>query len=207
MCDGFSTIVTRDGRILWIEPDEYGNISHSDILHRAEISEWDHRMDHPTDRIFVRSEIPDWDNEDSFHWDEMETLPIWLDQDEMKEKIIKLWLRVKEIYCNMELSLEEAVARYSKLPGFLMGEPVYEEEFNYTATVNLSLDDMGKPPLYVDDGGCAAPIDQMFLMNGQTILLKERAPNWFRSAEWTWHESWLTDIRKTESKRAVIGYV
>ena len=109
MCNGFGCIATRDGRILFIEPDENGNVSHSDILRRAGIKENDSSII----RNFVRVEFPDW-TEKSFHWDEQNTLPGWADSA-VEERCKKLLLRISPLYAEYRTTTDQAEAEYHKI--------------------------------------------------------------------------------------------
>ncbi|MFA5152740.1 MAG: hypothetical protein WC554_09290 [Clostridia bacterium] len=93
MCIGFSAIITKDGRILFCEPNSDGNVSHSEILKRAGIED-DAKL---LDRTFVRIEFPNW-SESSFKFDEPKTLPPWVDEEELKNKSVKLLNRILPIY-------------------------------------------------------------------------------------------------------------
>jgi hypothetical protein len=118
MCDGFGIIVTKDGRFLWIEPDKEGDVSHSEIISRAGLTE-DHN---PLEsRKFVRIEFPDW-TEGSFRFDENSSLPAWLDEDETKEKCIKVLLRVQPIWAEYDKVVDpaqaEMIPKISKMTGY-----------------------------------------------------------------------------------------
>ena len=116
MCNGFGCIATRDGRILFIEPDENGNVSHSDILCRAGIKENDSAII----RNFVRVEFPDW-TENSFHWDEQNTLPGWADST-VEERCKKLLLRLSPLYTEYHKITDQVLAEYHKITDQVLAE-------------------------------------------------------------------------------------
>ena len=94
MCTGFGLIATKDGRYLFCEPDNNGNVSHTLILDRACMRDSRELYKRP----FIRIEFTKW-TEDSYRVDESGTLPGWAEDnaDEIKEKCTKVMLRVKEI--------------------------------------------------------------------------------------------------------------
>ena len=76
MCQGFGGIVTRDGRVLFCEPDGDGDCSHSELLTRLGMKDNKDKFL----RHFVRFEFPDWEVT-GFRWDEDDTLPGWVTED------------------------------------------------------------------------------------------------------------------------------
>jgi hypothetical protein len=84
MCNGFGAIVTAEN-VYFSEPDEDGNISHSEILRRLG---WRENAD-PFVRRFVRVECADW-TLNSFRFDENTTLPGWVDEAEVQGRIAKI---------------------------------------------------------------------------------------------------------------------
>ena len=141
MCNGFGCIATQDGRILFMEPDENGNVSHSDILHRAEIKENNSAII----RNFVRVEFPDW-TEKSFRWDERSTLPGWADSA-VEERCKKLLLRISPLYAEYRTTTDQAEAEYHKT-----NDPAWAEyrkttdqaEAEYHKTNDQALDEYRK---------------------------------------------------------------
>ncbi len=88
MCEGFGGIVTQAGRVLFCEPDSDGNCSHSELLKRLGMKDNSDRFV----RHFVRFEFPTWEVT-SFRWDEDDSLPGWV-TDDNKAACIALLLRV-----------------------------------------------------------------------------------------------------------------
>jgi hypothetical protein len=113
MCNGFGIIVTKDGRYLFIEPDSDGNVSHSEILRRAWIKDVGSSEDIFT-RPFVRVEIPTW-KIGSFRFDEQNTLPGWVDEDEVKTRCNKLLKRVYPALAEYKKVTAPALAEYKKV--------------------------------------------------------------------------------------------
>ena len=87
MCDGFGLIVDKNLDAYFIEPDDEGDVSHSDIIYRLG---WNDNQDTYI-RSFVRIEFPDWTPE-SFQFDEADTLPGWAEEhrDEIRDKCVKV---------------------------------------------------------------------------------------------------------------------
>ena len=110
MCKGFGVIVTKDGRYLFCEPDTNGDVSHSNILSRAGIKENTDQFN----RAFVRVEIPTWDIR-SFRFDEEDTLPGWVDEDEVKNRCNKLLKRVYPAWAECEKVCDTAWAECEKV--------------------------------------------------------------------------------------------
>ena len=108
MCEGFGGIVTRDGRVLFCEPDSDGNCSHSELLNRMGMPE----NNDPFLRHFVRFEFPDW-TPGSFRWDEDDTLPGWV-TDENKRDCFKLLDRAPA-WAEYEKVCDAARAEYEKV--------------------------------------------------------------------------------------------
>ncbi len=107
MAKGFGIIATKDGQ-LFIEPDKLGDVSHNEILKRAGIEE-----NTSLQRDFVKVQFPDW-TENSFRWNEDETLPIWADE-EMEERCKKLLLRVAPIWDEYNKVCGLAEVEYNKI--------------------------------------------------------------------------------------------
>lgn len=118
MAKGFVIIVTKD-RAQFIEPTMSGDVSYSWILKRAGIEEY--RT--PLRRHFVRVQFANW-TEDSFLWDEDETLPIWAN-DEMEERCKKLLLRVAPIWNEFNKIRVQASDEFNKIYAPLL--PEYKE--------------------------------------------------------------------------------
>ena len=116
MCSGFGCIATRDGRILFVEPDGSGDVSHSDILRRAGMEENKSAIF----RDFVRVEFPNW-TEKSFRWDEYSTLPGWADS-EVEERCKKLLLRISPLYAEYRKIKDPAWAEYRKIKDQALAE-------------------------------------------------------------------------------------
>ena len=90
MCNFFSAIVTRDGRVLFCEED-----SHETIIQRAGL-----RDDKLIDRDFVRIEIPNGDLA-KYREDEIGTLPEWYNRDVVRDKckeILTLIMPYRKLY-------------------------------------------------------------------------------------------------------------
>jgi hypothetical protein len=108
MCSGFGGIITKDGRVLFCEPDDDGDCSHSDLLKRLEMNDNNNQFNRP----FVRFQFPKW-NEESFEWDEEDTLPGWV-TPEHEESAKKVLLRVAPARAEYEKVLAPARAEYKK---------------------------------------------------------------------------------------------
>jgi len=110
MCSGFGGIITKDGRLYFSEPDRDSDCSHSKTLERLKINEnFDQFL-----RPFVRFEFPDWKPE-SFKYDEVDTLPGWVDQDEIKDRASKLLIKVQPALAEYEKVEQPALAEYQKV--------------------------------------------------------------------------------------------
>jgi len=83
MCVGFGGIITRDGQVLFGDPDADGDWSHESLLERLPLLDGD-----PYLRNFVRFEFPR-KNENSFRVDEVLSVPGWFNEEhEQKAKAI-----------------------------------------------------------------------------------------------------------------------
>ena len=87
MCQGFGLIVNKELKAYFMEPDNEGDCSHSDLLKRLGWKE--NNNIHLRD--FVRIEFTDWQSE-SFRFDEENTLPGWVEnnRDEIQNKCIHI---------------------------------------------------------------------------------------------------------------------
>ncbi len=118
MCYGFGGIVLWNGTILFGPPDENGDVSHSPIIGGADAG----GLLHPdycvmrllAARRYVSFGFPTW-TEESFHWDEDGTLPYWLNEEETKERIVKLFERVTPIWWAAEKQIISARAEYNRV--------------------------------------------------------------------------------------------
>lgn len=110
MCYGFSTIVKQDGSIYWVEPDSDGNIHHNVIIKRLGLIE----NANPIMRDFVRTECATWTDR-SFLFDESGTLPVWVKEDEIKERVCKLMARVKKVWKEYTNNVRQAEKLYKGL--------------------------------------------------------------------------------------------
>ena len=110
MCEGFGVIVTKDGRYLFCEPTEGMNCKHGDILHRAGIEE----NTDAYNRAFVRVQFSNWTKE-TFEFDEIGTLPAWVNEEEVKERCCKLLDRVYPALAEYEKVRDAAWAEYEKV--------------------------------------------------------------------------------------------
>lgn len=104
MCRGFGGIATKDGRILFAEPNYLGDCSHTMILDRAGISDNEDQFM----RSFVRVQFTKWSAE-TFEFDELNSLPGWVNSDEILEKATKLMERVLPIYKEFSTSIEKMI--------------------------------------------------------------------------------------------------
>lgn len=111
MCEGFGLIVTKDN-LYFIEPDVFGNVSHSAILRRLG---WNDNTDQVL-RHFVRVEYPDWTT-DSFRFDEDSTLPGWVDEAEIKTRCDKVLERVCSLFAKYELAKDTAYNECNRVLG------------------------------------------------------------------------------------------
>jgi hypothetical protein len=110
MCNGFGGIYVKDLGFFFSEPNKNGDCSHSTIIKRMGLKE----NNSAYLRSFVRIEFADW-TETSFRFDEEETLPGWLDQEEAREIAIKLILRVAPTYAEYHKIADQAWAEYRKI--------------------------------------------------------------------------------------------
>jgi len=109
MCSGFGMIFWRDGAIEFIEPGVGGDVSHSDILERSKKK----AIDTYYNRNFVRIEFPKWTSE-SYRLDvPTYDIPGWVDQEEVKEKATKLFLRILPLYIKYKIGVGEVYPKYS----------------------------------------------------------------------------------------------
>ena len=110
MCNGFGLVYWQDGVMEFITPDFDGDISHSDIYMSS-----GRNSESTTGELFTRNnikiEFPYW-TEESFRVDERGTLPPWADEAEIKEKSVKLFLRVKEAWDLYNESKQRASDEY-----------------------------------------------------------------------------------------------
>jgi hypothetical protein len=83
MCNGFGMIVTSELKGYFVEPNNDGDVSHSEILKRLDWKDNDNQFT----RRFVRVECWDW-TMGSFRFDEDDTLPGWA--EEHRDEIISL---------------------------------------------------------------------------------------------------------------------
>jgi len=109
MCNGFGLIVTRDAQY-FIEPDDDGEVSHSDILARLG---WQDSKD-AFARKFIRVEYATW-KADSFKVDERTTLPGWVDEAEVKQRCDKVLAKVATAWAEYEKVRDTAYAEYEKV--------------------------------------------------------------------------------------------
>lgn len=109
MCNGFGLIVTKDNQY-FIEPDKAGDVSHSEILRRLGWNDNDNQHI----RRFVRVEYPDW-TAGSFRFDEVETLPGWVDEDEVRNRCDKVLDRVSPLYAEYKRVIDAAYAEYKRV--------------------------------------------------------------------------------------------
>lgn len=99
MCQGMGFIVTKS-RIYFTMPDIRGNVSHELILElmtERRMITHDDKVKSLFLRKFVRVGYPEWTPE-SFHIDELKTLPPWADEEDIRARCDKLFLRIKAIY-------------------------------------------------------------------------------------------------------------
>jgi hypothetical protein len=84
---GFGVLVGQGLSLFWIEENESGKISHSDIINRLG---WNENAD-PFVRHFVRVEVPGWKME-NFRYDECCTLPGWAENNgqEIEDAVRKI---------------------------------------------------------------------------------------------------------------------
>lgn len=103
MCNGFSGFYHRNGTVFFIEPNEYGNISHHDVLGRMQ-SQFKNNKD------LVAFEFPKWTIK-SFVWDHPGTIPDWADKD----KCIRTFKLVEPVWLEYRKAREQAHAEYEKM--------------------------------------------------------------------------------------------
>lgn len=130
MCNGFSCIVLRNGSINWIEPNSYGDVSHSDILYRMAMPDTSSVLN----RSFVRTENTKW-TEESFRWDEADTLPTWIDEEEVKEKVNLLMLRVRAIVEEHSEDTKPLIENAKKKVTLVVNKYYSVPEFTYESRV------------------------------------------------------------------------
>lgn len=102
MCDGFGGFYHRNGTVFFIEPNEYGNISHRDVLGRMPAQ-------FKNNKDLVAFEFPKWTIK-SFVWDHPGTIPDWADKD----KCIRTFRLVKPVWLEYRKAREQARAEYEK---------------------------------------------------------------------------------------------
>ena len=110
MCQGFGTIVTKNLDVYFTMFDDSGDIHHSNIIEALGIDENDNQFL----RNFVRTENPDW-TEESFHFDENDTLPGWVDEVIVKDKVNRLLEKVSPIWAEYLKVRQSAWAEYEKV--------------------------------------------------------------------------------------------
>lgn len=109
MCIGMGFIVTET-HIYHTAPDSRGNVSHESILClmiERRILERPETTDNIFLRKFVRVEYPTWEIE-SFTIDEPDTLPPWVDIEEIRARCDKLFLRHETARIEREAKLAKA---------------------------------------------------------------------------------------------------
>jgi L-rhamnose mutarotase len=109
MCNGFGGIITQDGRVLFAEPDESGDCSHSELLNRLGMK--DNKNEFV--RSFVRFEFPKW-TEASFRYDEDDTLPVWV-TPEFEDRAKAILRRIAPARAEYQNVRNAAQAEYQKV--------------------------------------------------------------------------------------------
>ena len=119
MCNGFGLIVDKNLDAYFIEPDDEGDVSHSDIIYRLG---WSDSQDTYI-RSFVRIEFPDWTPE-SFQFDEEDTLPGWAEEHrvEIKDKCVGILEICAPIHKQRQQAIEVATQEFDKV-----NEPAWAE--------------------------------------------------------------------------------
>ena len=109
MCNGFGMIVSKDGKGYFTMPNIDGDISHSEILRALGWKEdTDTRL-----RKFVRVECADWTMK-SFNFDEVQTLPGWVDEAEVKTLVANTLKKAAPARAEYEKARASAPAEYNK---------------------------------------------------------------------------------------------
>lgn len=106
MCNGFGAIVTQDA-MYFCEPDMNGDVSHREILRRLG---WSENSD-AFIRRFVRIECSDW-TMTSFRFDEIDTLPGWVDEDAIRAAVDQTLHRCDQALATYEAVRDPAWATY-----------------------------------------------------------------------------------------------
>lgn len=102
MCQFFSAIATRDGRLLFTDAD-----SHEEIIYRAKLCDDDLHIRH-----WVRLELkPYGDNWGSLKVDET-SVPSWFDTDDWHHRMIALASRVKQARDAYDVVAKQALDVY-----------------------------------------------------------------------------------------------
>ena len=111
MCSGFGMIVTSELKGYFVEPDNRGDVSHTDILNCLG---WKDNENQFT-RRFVRVECADWTT-GSFRFDEDETLPGWVEEhrDEIITLVDKILTRAAPAWAEYQKVSDHALAEYEK---------------------------------------------------------------------------------------------
>lgn len=111
MCKGFGMIICKSLKGYFIEPTQYGDISHRDILNRMDKVE----NESAYLRDFVRIECPDW-TFTSFRFDEPRTLPGWVEEnrEEIIDLVKKTLVKAFKLYREFRTTMEDLDINYGK---------------------------------------------------------------------------------------------
>ena len=125
MCNGFGGFYHRNGTVFFIEPNEYGDISHHDVLERMPAQ-------FKNDKDLVAFEFPKWTIK-SFVWDRLGTVPDWADKD----RCIRTFNLVKPVWLEYRKAREQAWADYDSACDQAWNKyySAYEQEFAEYKTV------------------------------------------------------------------------